>query len=560
MVPRTTKGRSFKGAAAYYLHDKGKDTDERVVHTEVGNIPVSDPDKAINWMCYTAMHADTLKEAAGIGKGGRKLRDPVYSFSLSWHPDERPDGPHMVAAAKDALRSLQLGEHQYLLVIHNDTKHPHIHAIVNRVHPETGKAATLSKDQLVLSEWAETYEREHGIYCAQRLENNEKRREGGFVKDREGQARDQSAAFNARADGLDEMRAERDKDIAADAKREAEAYRAEPLVFPDDVVRAEVDRQQAQELAQAQALRIDRERVFLRQVAIEREALAARFERLEDGLATRQAIAERLQDARMLESYGDPIARYERRITELDSMLAAGGVRGMVGKALGRQQAWEAERQACLDSVANAQWRQREAKEVFRGQQEAEREALRQDSARARRDLDRQHDRAARALGLRRVSEIEADHAARAPFEPDPGAVPVPRLEIEPRPEPAVPADETSEGAETRKLREKWERVLDAMQARHASRPGVEKGGDRGPGTDGPDDGKDRGRDRGGRDVFGWLLVTALVLAALTEPRVVHAAHQQSKAWSQSKLRRRQSRRKERRGRGRRSRGPRISR
>ena len=48
-----------------------------------------------------------------------------------------------------------------------------MHVIVNRVHPATGKAATLSNSKLKLSQWAEAYERGRGkILCPQRVENN----------------------------------------------------------------------------------------------------------------------------------------------------------------------------------------------------------------------------------------------------------------------------------------------------------------------------------------------------------------------------------------------------
>jgi hypothetical protein len=70
------------------------------------------------------------------------------------------------------------------MVAHKDEPHPHIHLIVNRVNPQTGKAASLSNDHLNLSRWAEGYEREQGkLRCEQRVLNNEARRKGMFVRD-----------------------------------------------------------------------------------------------------------------------------------------------------------------------------------------------------------------------------------------------------------------------------------------------------------------------------------------------------------------------------------------
>src|SRR5712691_7454192 len=46
----------------------------------------------------------------------------------------------MQAVADRVLEDLGLAEHQALLVAHQDRAHPHVHIMVNRVHPETGVA------------------------------------------------------------------------------------------------------------------------------------------------------------------------------------------------------------------------------------------------------------------------------------------------------------------------------------------------------------------------------------------------------------------------------------
>ena len=64
MVPNVTKGSaSFKGAAAYYVHDKEAETAERVVWTETVNLVTSDPEKATRVMAATAMAQNELKIA-----------------------------------------------------------------------------------------------------------------------------------------------------------------------------------------------------------------------------------------------------------------------------------------------------------------------------------------------------------------------------------------------------------------------------------------------------------------------------------------------------------------
>lgn len=184
MVPKVaSSGRSFKGAAAYYLHDKKANTSERVAFTEAVNLPTCDGHRAIAHMIDTAEHASQLKAAAGL-KAGRKLQKPVYAYSLSWHPDQNPTKADQIEAARQSLKALGVSDRQALIVSHNDEPHPHVHVIVNRVCPETGKAAKMDNDHLKLSQWAERYERENGgILCAARVENNDKRKRG-YAKDK----------------------------------------------------------------------------------------------------------------------------------------------------------------------------------------------------------------------------------------------------------------------------------------------------------------------------------------------------------------------------------------
>ena len=81
-----------------------------------------------------------------------------------------------------SLEALGLQGHEALIVAHDDTRHPHVHVIANRVDPETGKAAKLGNSKLRLSRWAEGYEREQGrIRVERRVKNNERRRAGKEV-------------------------------------------------------------------------------------------------------------------------------------------------------------------------------------------------------------------------------------------------------------------------------------------------------------------------------------------------------------------------------------------
>ena len=190
MVPAITAGgRSFRGAFLYYAHDKRRDgedvrfTTDRVAWVETVNLPTGDPERAWRIMAHTALAQGHLKAAAGIKATGRKLKNPVFAYSIAWHPGERPAKAEMIEAARASLEAQGLEEHQTIILCHGDEPQAHVHIIANRVHPATGKAATLSNSKLKLSQWAEGYERERGkVYCPQRVTNNARRSRGEFVR------------------------------------------------------------------------------------------------------------------------------------------------------------------------------------------------------------------------------------------------------------------------------------------------------------------------------------------------------------------------------------------
>lgn len=187
MVPRVAdKGRSFKGAMQYYLHDKRRDgeaerwTAERVAWSQTLNIGTDNLTVARRVMIGTANRAAELKRAAGEAATGRKTSKPVMAYSLAWHPDEagKIDRAEMMRAAEASLMALGAEGHQAIVVCHNDEPHPHVHVIVNRIHPETGRALSDSKDFDRLSAWALAYREargEHLKYCPERAKKRDER-------------------------------------------------------------------------------------------------------------------------------------------------------------------------------------------------------------------------------------------------------------------------------------------------------------------------------------------------------------------------------------------------
>lgn len=177
MIPRIKTGASFKGAELYYLHDKRRDgervrlTERRVAWTHTENTLSDDAAEAFAEMRKTAFDQPILKQLSGNRIDGRPTDRPVMTVSLAWAPDQEPSKEHMIATGREFLRAMGWQEHQAVFVGHQDTKHPHFHIILNKVHPETGMTLDQSWTKTRLQQWGLAYERKHGhIYCKAREE------------------------------------------------------------------------------------------------------------------------------------------------------------------------------------------------------------------------------------------------------------------------------------------------------------------------------------------------------------------------------------------------------
>jgi hypothetical protein len=162
-------GRSFKGLALYLGHDPKSNTADRVAWTHTINCAHDHVPSAVHEMYSTAMEAELLKQEAGVRSGGPALEKPVKHFSLSWHPSEEPTREQMIAAVESLLKHMGWDEHQAILFGHSDKEHRHVHCMLNQVHPETGLRLDDGFEKRRMSQWALSYEREHGLFCEQRL-------------------------------------------------------------------------------------------------------------------------------------------------------------------------------------------------------------------------------------------------------------------------------------------------------------------------------------------------------------------------------------------------------
>ncbi len=116
MIAKAIKGKGFRGAVAYDLQ-KGKSVllDSNMSAKEKGSVSAF------------------AKEFGAIRALRPNLTKAVCHVSISLHPDEHLSDSDWCKAAHTWLKDMGFTDNQYLISRHTDTKHPHIHILVNRI-------------------------------------------------------------------------------------------------------------------------------------------------------------------------------------------------------------------------------------------------------------------------------------------------------------------------------------------------------------------------------------------------------------------------------------------
>lgn len=181
------RGRSFKGLAAYLLHDVSEEegekatSSERVGWTQSINLNDASADKAWRLMASTAKSAPALKEAAGLPKGGGVNNKPVYHYTVTWPQEDSDKVSEQLQrkAVTESLAALKLEGHQALAIEHTDENHKHVHVMVNLINPEDGTTPKLSYTKKNLRKWANKFEQTHGLKVSEGSRANEEKRRNG---------------------------------------------------------------------------------------------------------------------------------------------------------------------------------------------------------------------------------------------------------------------------------------------------------------------------------------------------------------------------------------------
>jgi hypothetical protein len=150
VIAISSKSQSFGAIAKYLVAGRSGEEWDRVAWTTSRNLPTADPELAGKIMRATAEQSD-------------RVTRPVHHLALSFDPGDSVDRATMERVADDVLRRLGLDEYQVVMVAHCDREHQHVHLLVNRVHPETGRAWERSHDYRIIQQVLREEERALGL-------------------------------------------------------------------------------------------------------------------------------------------------------------------------------------------------------------------------------------------------------------------------------------------------------------------------------------------------------------------------------------------------------------
>lgn len=150
MIAISSKSQSFSAIAKYLVAGRSGEEWDRVSWTASRNLPTADPELAGKIMRATAEQSD-------------RVARPVYHLALSFDPHDQVDRAAIERVADRVLQRLGLEEYQVVMVAHRDREHQHVHLLINRVHPETGRSWDRSYDYRVIQQVLREEERALGL-------------------------------------------------------------------------------------------------------------------------------------------------------------------------------------------------------------------------------------------------------------------------------------------------------------------------------------------------------------------------------------------------------------
>jgi hypothetical protein len=142
MIGKITTGKSFYHCIAYCLEDKKNLSEqEKQQRSQDEGLQHNDRAEVLEYnLCYGDKWA-LAEQFREVGRLSKRVEKPVIHLSIRAAPGDQLTPDQWREIGREAAREFGLDKHQYICVLHKDTKQPHIHLVANRVGYD-GKVAS----------------------------------------------------------------------------------------------------------------------------------------------------------------------------------------------------------------------------------------------------------------------------------------------------------------------------------------------------------------------------------------------------------------------------------
>ena len=142
MIGKIIIGKSFRGCISYCLDKK----EAELLNTN---------------LCY-GNKKELISQFNEVRRLNQNLSKPVQHITISLPKGEQLDKARLVTIAEDCAKDLGFEKNQYIVIVHHDTAHQHIHIVANRVSFD-GKTVKDNHNYRKMAVYCRKMEEKHGL-------------------------------------------------------------------------------------------------------------------------------------------------------------------------------------------------------------------------------------------------------------------------------------------------------------------------------------------------------------------------------------------------------------
>jgi hypothetical protein len=134
MIGHVSKGASFFHCISYCLKDKQELTEVMKAElTLTDNLQHKDRAEVLEYNQCFGNEFELAEQFQDVSKLSKWVEKPVLHLSFRLAPGDSLTREQFIEIGREAAREFDVADHQYICILHKDTKQQHIHIVANRV-------------------------------------------------------------------------------------------------------------------------------------------------------------------------------------------------------------------------------------------------------------------------------------------------------------------------------------------------------------------------------------------------------------------------------------------